>query len=138
MLLDASAGGPKTTWVGRDETTKLRAEVERLQAKVSHLEEILAPQTFTLPGGQHLSKSEAKVASRLLLSRPDAPVPIERLYLALYDDANRDLLAVYAVICRLRRKVEPLGIVIRTVGKNGYSLDRASYDALRALSTITT
>lgn len=106
-----------------------------LREKVAFLE-ALTMATATLPVEWRLTPSEARVFGALVNREVTTKTAI---LAALYsdrpaeDEAEAKIVDVF--ICKLRKKVFPFGIAIRTVWGQGYALDaetRAAYRVRRA------
>lgn len=86
-----------------------------------------------------LTPREAEVFARLLKSAP-LVVAAESIFAAIYAgrvDGGPEYKNIDIFVCRLRRKLKPLGLVIETIWGTGYRLtiaDPAQADAIKAAS----
>ncbi len=108
-----------------NEVAALREEIETLREINRQLREAITPCGVEVPDTlPPLSRSEVAVFRCLVRSQVATP---EMLRLALYSDRAQDwpgdgnIVSVF--VCRIRRKLRPLGINIRTHWGHGYSLD---------------
>lgn len=109
-----------------------QAEIDRLQEQVRQLLEALAPSTVMVPPEWGLTATQMRVfahmTTRDLVSR-------NSLMIALYgsrphDHPNEEIISVF--VAKIRRKLEPYGVRIKTVWGQGFSLvDRRKYVASR-------
>jgi DNA-binding response OmpR family regulator len=97
------------------------------QGLAADLELRIDPAGFVVRAGRFAALTRQEMA--VLTALQDAggrPLSKERLHSALYwqrhDDEEPDAKIVDVWVCRLRKKVAPLGIVIKTVWGQGYRL----------------
>ena len=111
---------------------RLRARVDELEEANRQLTNALAPTLSLAPLG--LGASAARFAEPLLAASP-ALVSRDRAMLALYgfrnDAPEPKILDVY--LCHIRRALEPIGARVATHWGRGWSIDRASADAIYAV-----
>jgi DNA-binding winged helix-turn-helix (wHTH) protein len=74
-----------------------------------------------------LAPIEARILT-VLLEKPDCVFSRERLERSAWPDRVTNAHALTAYIKRLRRRIEPLGLAIRTVRQRGYFLEIDPYD----------
>jgi len=100
---------------------QLEIENEALQDQVEVLKAALV-EYVELPREWNLTTREADVI-RVLIKRPIATY--DAFMAGLYSErpATPDQEIIKSWICRLRRKLEPFGIEIRTIRHIGYALD---------------
>lgn len=100
---------------------RLLNENERLQEQVRRLQEMLVP-PFVIPENWGLTKTQKRTLSILLSANF---VSKERLFASLYGDRldSPGQETVGALVCLLRKKLAPFGIVITTIWGEGYRLE---------------
>ena len=100
---------------------QLLNENERQQEQIRQLQEILIP-PFVIPENWGLTKTQKRLLSILLSTNF---ITKERLFAGLYGDRldPPDKEAVGALVCLLRRKLAPFGIVITNIWGEEYSLE---------------
>lgn len=100
---------------------QLLNENERLQEQVRRLQEMLVP-PFVIPENWGLTKTQKRTLAILLSTNF---ITKERLFAGLYGDRldPPDKEAVGALVCLLRRKLAPFGIVIKNIWGEGYCLE---------------
>ncbi len=100
---------------------QLLNENERQQEQIRQLQEILIP-PFVIPENWGLTKTQKRTLSILLSTNF---ITKERLFAGLYGDRldPPDKEAVGALVCLLRRKLAPFGIVITNIWGEEYSLE---------------
>lgn len=106
------------------ENEALKQRVEALEHLVDSLVQSIGGLTTALPNTWHLSLQE-EVVFRLLYSRR-RPVPRWELMDGLYGDNGMrpgDKI-IDVLICKMRKKLDPYGILIETVWGNGYQLTK--------------
>lgn len=123
-----------TTMIDRDLVVKrLRDENEELHEQIRQLEQVLRP-PFIAPYEWHLTKYETKILSSLLSAKF---ISKERLLVSLYSHYNEPpsyrVLDVFMV--KLRKKLSPFGVVIKTVWGRGYLLE--DLEQWRSLLLVT-
>ena len=111
-----------TTMIDRDLVVKrLRDENEGLHEQVRQLKQVLTP-PFIAPYEWHLTRYETQILSSLLSAKF---ISKERLLVSLYSHYNEPpsyrVLDVFMV--KLRKKLSPFGVVIKTVWGRGYFLE---------------
>lgn len=112
----------------------LEAENERLRDRVTELEEALGF-SIELPIYLGLSPAEARVFGALM-KRPTWTK--EQLMVALYShrpDDPPEMKIVDVFICKLRKKLKPIGIEIETLWGQGVRLSPAMRDRAQAIIT---
>lgn len=120
-------------------STELREENSRLRAEVQNLRNALsASETeFPIPRSWKLTKCE-ELFVRTLLRRDFADK--RSLYHALYGDridGGPDPKIIDVFVCKIRKKLAPLGFVIETVWGRGYSLaDRKTWATAISANTL--
>jgi len=110
----------------------LHAEVDRLQGRVEDLEAAMG-MNFVTPLGWGLTGAEMRIFG-VLLAREMATK--DALMAALYRDLGKDEAQVKIVdvlVCKMRKKLVPLGIVIETIWGQGYRLTPAAKAQVQAL-----
>lgn len=104
----------------------LEAENERLRARIAELEGALVHE-FATPAGWGLTGSEARLlgalTTRELLTKEAA---MTVLYPNVDADGGPQPKIVDVFICKMRKKLEPVGVCIETVWGRGYRLGAAS------------
>jgi two-component system cell cycle response regulator CtrA len=112
-------------------------ENEKLHARIAQLEEALrGTNEFMPPVEWRLTGSEVRVFGVLLkrsLTTKDAVMA------ALYRDDGKDepdIKIVDVFICKMRAKLKPFGIEIKTVWGRGYALTDESRAKLKGLSPV--
>lgn len=123
-----------TTMIDRDLVVRrLRDENEKLHEQLRQLKQVLTP-PFIAPYEWHLTKYETLVLSSLLSARF---ISRERLFASLYSHYNEPpsygVLDVFMV--KLRKKLSPFGVVIKTVWGRGYFLE--DLEQWRSLLLVT-
>lgn len=111
-----------TTMIDRDLIVKrLRDENEKLHEQLRQLKQVLTP-PFIAPYEWHLTKYETLVLSSLLSARF---ISRERLFASLYSHYNEppSYRVLDVLITKLRKKLSPVGVVIKTVWGRGYYLE---------------
>lgn len=101
---------------------QMQDSLERLRERVRQLEDALCPQSVQIPVEWRLTGSEARVFAHL--TTRDVATK-SGLMLAMYSDRVDDepeMKIVDVFVCKLRRKLRPFSIEIRTVWGQGYSL----------------
>ena len=109
----------------------LVAERERLEARVDQLERAMG-MDFIAPLEWRLTTAETRVFG-VLLARELATV--EAVMAALYRDVAKDEAQpkiVDVFVCKIRRKLKPFGVEIRTLWARGYYLEAECKAAIRA------
>lgn len=104
-----------------------QAEIERLRERVRQLEDALAPGGFDPPIEWSLTPKEAAMLSHLTTREIASK---ESLYGVLYSGSleQPDIKIIDVFICKLRKKLSPHGVEVKTVWGRGYSLvDRHRY-----------
>ena len=106
-----------------DRVAMLEAENAELRDRIEHLEREMFSGDLLWPVEWCLTGSEARVVG-LLLARPFARK--DQIMTALYRDLHRDeaeakIVDVFA--CKIRKKLTPFGVVIRTIWGVGYAID---------------
>lgn len=103
------------------EVTALRRENEELKARVRWLEAQRTPR-FTINVPVHLTGKERMVIEALMQASPGVPVTKEQLHAIVYDlDADEVSIKIIDLwICKLRKKLFPLGVIIETAWGHGY------------------
>lgn len=110
----------------------LERENEMLRARIAQLEEALfATDSFVAPAAWGLSRLEAQVFG-VLLARPLArkDTIMQALYAGRAGDPPEDNICDLW-ICKLRRKLRPFGIEIKTAWGQGWMLEPETRAALR-------
>ncbi|MDR3488759.1 MAG: winged helix-turn-helix domain-containing protein [Bradyrhizobium sp.] len=106
-----------------DRADMLEAENAELRARIEYLENEMFSGGLLFPVEWSLTGSEARIVG-LLLARPFARK--EQIMTALYRDQNRDEAEqkiVDVFVCKVRKKLKPFGVVIRTIWGVGYAID---------------
>ena len=106
-----------------DRVAMLEAENAELRGRIEHLEREMFSGDLLWPVEWCLTGSEARVVG-LLLARNFARK--DQIMTALYRDLNRDEAEAKIVdvfVCKIRRKLTPFGILIRTIWGVGYAID---------------
>lgn len=109
----------------------LEAERERLQARIEQLEGAMGMH-FAAPVSWLLTPHEARVLG-VLLAREVATK--DAIMAALYRDAGKDEAEIKIVdvfVCKLRKKLRPLGFSIETLWGRGYFLKPETKAAVEA------
>lgn len=100
---------------------QLLNENERLQEQVRRLQEMLVP-PFVIPENWGLTKTQKRTLAILL---SENFITKSRLFTGLYGDRldppGEETMG--ALLCFLRKKLAPLGIVITTIWGEGYRLE---------------
>lgn len=106
----------------------LQGQIDILKERVRQLEEILVPSGLTLPVEWRLTASEARVFAHLTTRDECSKDSIMRaLYLGRIDE-EPEIKIVDVFVCKLRKKLRPFDVEIRTIWGQGYSLEnRAAY-----------
>lgn len=104
----------------RDENARLREQLAAMRAALSECP--------PLPAEWRLTASEARVFA-VLVRRPGPSR--SAIMTALYSDRSEadaidDPALVAIFVCKIRRKLKPFGIEIRTLRGHGYALDAAT------------
>lgn len=116
-----------------EEVAALRAENARLRDRIEQLEE-LNGMTIVAPICLGLTGQEARLIAFLMRR---GQVTKEQVLIALYEarpEGDIPLLKIVDVfVCKVRRKLRPFGVSIRTFWGQGYGLDEADKARLLAL-----
>lgn len=121
-------------------------EIARLNARCEALEEenlalteqlrgLLADDDFAVPAHWHLTTHMRAVLN--FLNRRRGPVSHHAMHTALYGlqpNGGPDLKICNVWVCKLRERLDPLGIAINTVWGYGYELDAPNRAKLKALA----
>lgn len=108
----------------------LEAERERLQGRIDQLEAAMGMH-FMAPLSWRLTGHEARVLG-VLLAREIATK--DAIMAALYRDTGRDEAEIKIVdvfICKLRKKLKPLGFPVQTSWGQGYFLQAETKEAIQ-------
>ena len=106
-----------------DRLAMLEAENAELRERIEHLEREMFSGDLVFPVEWMLTGSEQRVVG-LLLARPFARK--EQIMTALYRDLHRDEAEIKVIdvfVCKVRKKLKPFGITVRTVWGVGYAID---------------
>jgi len=101
-----------------------QAEIETLRERIAQLEAALVPDDVALPIEWGLTSSEARLFAFLTTRDVAAKAAIMH---ALYGDRIDDepeMKIVDVFVCKLRRKLKPFAVDIRTIWGQGYALTR--------------
>lgn len=105
-----------------------RREIDTLRERMRQLEEILMPRGFQPPTEWRLTGQEARVFAHLA-SREEASKA--SIMMALYSDRpdeEPNIKIVHVFVCKLRKKLAPFGVSVRTIWGKGYALvDRSRW-----------
>ncbi len=114
-----------------DETYRLKARIEVLEAEVEHLRDLLAPE-WCAPSEFNTTRAHDRILSCLL--KHDRPVRDEVLWKATRQNGDYSAIDASNVlkvqICHLRRKLQPFGMVVRNAHGKGYYLSPESRQRL--------
>lgn len=106
----------------KSENEMLRANNDELRERIAFLEDQMLGAETILPVEWRLTASEARVFGALLgRERCSKDFLMSALYVQKQDEAEAKIVDVF--ICKIRKKLLPFGIKIRTLWGNGYYLD---------------
>ncbi len=139
LLLVAPFTAPPTEWDPLMDWIRLPADdidIWRRLAGLQHRVRLLPPPTLDEYGllrrgaaWVSLAPIEARILA-VLLEKPDCVFSRERLERSAWPDRVTNAHALTAYIKRLRRRIEPLGLAIRTVRQRGYFVEIDPYDPI--------
>jgi DNA-binding response OmpR family regulator len=117
------------------ENLSLREQLEEAQEENRQLRELFLP-TTDFPLAWRLSKTERRLLGALYAYTAGAPLSKEALHRAVSrDHVETHPKIVDVFICKARKKLIPLGIVIETVWGRGYCLTPDSRQIIREALT---
>jgi DNA-binding response OmpR family regulator len=103
----------------------LKLERDRLRLEVSRLRDLLAPPGY-LPASLGLSPTEERAFKALVAHKEwTKEAFLMSVYLDTPEDDMPDIKMVDVLICKLRKKIEPLGLEIETLWKKGFRMSPA-------------
>jgi two-component system, cell cycle response regulator CtrA len=114
----------------------LERENERLREENLSLKQALVSGGWRAPPEFRLTGKEARLLG-CLLARDQATK--DQLMTALYDpgiDDEPEIKIIDVFVCKLRTKLRPFGIPVRTIWGVGYALDAESKDAIRNFQSV--
>lgn len=121
------------------ELTNLRAQLDDAQEEIRSLTKNHDSASEQFVGVARLTKKEAVVAATLAKHGRASKASIyHALYGGLSDDEQREPKIVDVFICKVRKKLAPLGIQIDTQWGVGWTLDGKNLMKLRNLAGVTT
>ena len=109
----------------------LERENEVLRERVDALEREFMGALLVFPVAWCLTANEQRIMG-VLLSRPEASK--DQIMTALYRDTHRDEAEIKIVdvfVCKVRRKLKPFGVAIRTIWGVGYAIDEPQRGLLK-------
>lgn len=113
------------------------AKNDRLEARVQYLEEALGidESAVTFPAHWMLTPTQARMLA-LLVKRPLASMSAINAVLYAYRDVDAEPNTCRALICKLRKKLAPYGVVIENQHGHGWLLPPASRARLAELRQL--
>lgn len=107
---------------------QLKNQIDTLRERNRQLEELLAPSSTPILAEWMLTPSEARVFAHLTTRDLCTKASIMAAMYSDRIDVEPEIKIVDVFICKMRRKLKPFGITIRTVWGQGYGLeDRLAY-----------
>lgn len=97
-------------------------EIEMLRERVRQLEQVLVPDSITVPVEWRLTSSEARLFAFLTTRDVASKSAIMQALYSDRADEDPEIKIIDVFVCKLRRKVKPFGVKIETVWGRGYSL----------------
>ena len=112
--------------------SRLRARVEYLEEKLVAFEREFLGDDLAFPVDWRLTRYEARIVG-VLLCRTSATR--EQLLTAIYrfESDEPEGKIIDAHICKIRQKLLPFGVMIRTAHGHGYAIDDPKRSLLRAM-----
>lgn len=114
-----------------DELAHLREENAQLRERVEWLESNFLNKSLKVDPAWHLTPSEAKVL-RIIAAGKDI-VTRAHVMTALYDSDDEPYCKIIDIfLCRMRKKLRPFGIEIKTYWGMGWALEEEARAILKA------